>query len=199
MQTTPRHRHRGADFRSAHPQSIMQTTSNNRPNLRQGFTLIEILVVIAIIAVLATMTAGGLKWYKRKAAIDKTKVLIGQIGHALEAYRLDNGTFPTGDGLEQSSQDLYIALYGDSDGDGKPDPAATIYLDILNPDLTGNKGNVEEIGSNYLIIDAWKEPIRYQNPPTMNPDFDLWSLGPDGVGGPNSGNEKDREDDINNW
>ncbi len=54
----------------------MKTVNRYQARHVRGFTLVEIMVVIAIIAVLATMTVGGLAWYKRKAAEGKTKVLV---------------------------------------------------------------------------------------------------------------------------
>jgi len=173
------------------------------------------MVVIAIIAVLATMTVGGMGWYKRKAAEGKTKVLVQGLSRALEEYRLDNGFFPQGDGGADSTQQVYVALYGDGklvlkdsgvveiegDLDGKSDEGNTVYLAILNPDLAGAKMNVETSGNVYTIIDAWGEELGYESPGDMNPedDFDLWSLGPDGLGGPDTGTKQERADDIKNW
>ncbi len=187
----------------------------HRTSGASGFTLIEVMVVVAIIAVLATMTVGGLSWYKRKAAIGKTEVLVNGLSRALEEYRLDNGFFPQGDGGTGSSEQVYIALYGDgelvSDGSGNvtigtaptgaSDPGNTVYLAILNPDLQGSKLNVESSAGSYSIIDSWGLEINYRSPGVMNPadDFDLWSLGPDGRGGANTGTQKERADDTKNW
>ncbi len=173
---------------------------NTRTRLRsRGFTLIEVMVVIAIILVLATFTIGGMGWYKRKAAIGKTVVLRGSIERALEDYALDHSAYPVGNGDDDSTKDVYKALYGDADTDGIPDDGATVYLQVLDPKLKGNKQNVDP--SNYTILDAWGETFKYQSPGDMNPqdDFDLWSLGPDGKGGPNKGTKKERSDDIKNW
>ncbi|MCP5536982.1 MAG: type II secretion system protein GspG [Akkermansiaceae bacterium] len=164
-----------------------------------AFTLIELMVVIAIILVLASMVVGGMGWYKRKAAEGKTQVLVSSIERALEEYKLDNGVFPTGGGGDNSTIEVYKALYGDADANGTPDSGAKVYLEILNPSNTGNKLNVDT--SNYTIIDAWGSPLHYQSPGEMNPadDFDLWSLGANGQGGPASNNKKDKADDIKNW
>lgn len=180
-----------------------------------AFTLIELMVVIAIILVLASMTIGGLGWYKRKAAVEKTKILRSSIGQALEAYRLENGFLPQGDGGDDSTAQVYIALYGDGElaydsasgqvtvqeqPDGKPDSGATTHLNTLEPGLTGSRMNVTSSGGTYIIVDAWARPFHYESPGDMNPadDFDLWSLGPDGKGGP-TGTPKERRDDITNY
>ncbi|MFK7911679.1 MAG: type II secretion system protein GspG [Akkermansiaceae bacterium] len=165
----------------------------------RGFTLIEIMVVIAIIIVLAGMVVSGVGWYKRKAAENKTKVLVASVERALEEYRSDNSTFPVvNDPNEGSTSEVYMALFGDSDGDGQANSGETVYLSILDPNLTGNKLNVEKNGGAYVIVDSWFAPLRYQSPGDMNPDFDLWSMGPDGQGGPTGASDKQR-DDIKNW
>lgn len=67
----------------------------------QGFTLLELLVVLLIIALLA-----GYVGPKLFAQVDKAKVKTAQaqmktLGDALTQYRLDTGSYPTGDqGLE---------------------------------------------------------------------------------------------------
>ncbi len=186
-----------------------------------AFTLIELMIVIAIILVLASMTIGGLGWYKRKAAVEKTRILRSSIGQALEAYRLENGFLPQGGGDDDSTAQVYIALYGDGElaydstsgqvtvrtqPDGKPDSGATTHLNTLEPGLTGSRMNVTSSGGTYIIVDAWARPFHYRHDVTgqddqmMNPpdDFDLWSLGPDGKGGP-TGTAKERRDDITNY
>lgn len=162
----------------------------------------EILVVIAIIAVLATMTVGGLGFYKKKAAENKTKVFVASVSRALDDYRSDEGSYPDdgADGSDTSSAILYEVLFGDADGDGEPDEDATIYLDMLNPSSTGSALNVKEDSGDYVLIDGFKNALRYRAPGEQNPgtEFDLWSAGPDGE--TNIGNSgDDTRDDIKNW
>ena len=183
-----------------------------RPRTKRGFTLMELMVVMAIILVLAAIAISGYSWYKRKTAENRTALLVKSLENALEQYRSDTNTIP-----EESSDDdgstsvLYSALYGDglgSDGiagtadaqapDGEVDDGATVYLDILDPSLVGTKRNVDEISGDYVIIDAWQRPMRYRGPGNENPDFDIWSLGFDGKGYPD-GTDKEQEDDIKNW
>src|SRR5471030_1132337 len=68
---------------------------------RPGFTLIEILVVIVVIAILATLVAPNIFQHVGAAKSATAKSQIEMLGAALDAYRLDNGTYPsTQQGLE---------------------------------------------------------------------------------------------------
>ncbi|MBC8210679.1 MAG: type II secretion system major pseudopilin GspG [Gammaproteobacteria bacterium] len=68
---------------------------------QQGFTLLEIIVVITIIAVLAAYIAPKVAGRADDARISKVKNDIQVLESALELYRLDNFTYPSSDqGLE---------------------------------------------------------------------------------------------------
>jgi general secretion pathway protein G len=60
-----------------------------------GFTLIEILVVIVVIAILATLVAPNIFQHVGAAKSATAKSQIEMLGAALDAYRLDNGAYPT--------------------------------------------------------------------------------------------------------
>ena len=60
-----------------------------------GFTLIEILVVIVVIAILATLVAPNIFQHVGAAKDATAKSQIEMLGAALDAYRLDNGRYPT--------------------------------------------------------------------------------------------------------
>ena len=62
---------------------------------RSGFTLIEILVVIVVIAILATLVAPNIFQHVGAAKDATAKRQIEMLGAALDAYRLDNGRYPT--------------------------------------------------------------------------------------------------------
>ncbi len=62
---------------------------------RSGFTLIEILVVIVVIAILATLVAPNIFQHVGAAKSATAKSQIEMLGAALDAYRLDNGRYPT--------------------------------------------------------------------------------------------------------
>src|SRR5512138_2787436 len=72
--------------------------SNNR-----GFTLIEIMVVIVILALLAALVGPKIMGRSDDAKIADAKVQIRNIESALKLYKLDNGVYPT---TEQGLQSL---------------------------------------------------------------------------------------------
>src|SRR6185295_1567703 len=67
----------------------------SRVRRQSGFTLIEILVVIVVIAILATLVAPNIFQHVGAAKDATAKSQIEMLGAALDAYRLDNGRYPT--------------------------------------------------------------------------------------------------------
>ena len=167
---------------------MTKTQQRHRNVMQPAFTLLEILTVIAIIAVLASLTFGGMSYYGEKMKYSRTEVLIASIERALEDYKSDNGSYPSG-----NIGDLFNALYGDG---------TNVYLATLNPELKGKQRNVSE-SEPYLIVDAWGKVLRYRhnknNMANPKQDYDLISLGPNGVGDFGSTTEWAKADDIKNW
>ncbi|NCF13607.1 MAG: prepilin-type N-terminal cleavage/methylation domain-containing protein [Verrucomicrobiaceae bacterium] len=75
---------------------MTKTQQRHRNMMQPAFTLMEILTVIAIIAVLASLTFGGMSYYDQKMKFSRTEVLIASIERALEDYKSDNGSYPSG-------------------------------------------------------------------------------------------------------
>jgi len=167
---------------------MIKTQQRHRNVMQPAFTLIEMMVVTAIIAVLAGLTFGGMSYYGEKMKYSRTEVLIASIERALEDYKSDNGSYPSG-----NIGDLFNALYGDG---------TNVYLATLNPELKGKQRNVSE-SEPYLIVDAWGKVLRYRhnknNMANPKQDYDLISLGPNGVGDFGSTTEWAKADDIKNW
>ncbi|OGZ34959.1 MAG: hypothetical protein A2174_00005, partial [Candidatus Portnoybacteria bacterium RBG_13_41_18] len=65
-----------------------------RDTLKNGFTLTEILVVIAIIGILATVVLVGVNTAREKANIAKAKSEINQIRTVVEMLNLDSSEWP---------------------------------------------------------------------------------------------------------
>ncbi len=68
-----------------------------RRRLEEGFTLIEIMVVILILGLLATIVVQSLKGATDKAKRTKAEADISEIKTALDRFYLDNGYYPTSD------------------------------------------------------------------------------------------------------
>ena len=123
---------------------------------RAGFTLIEILVVIAVLAMLAALVAPNVFQHVGTAKDATARSQIELLGAALDSYRLDNGRYPTTDqGLE--------ALW-------EPPTIQPLPSNWRGPYL---RKSVPE--------DPWGNPYIYISPGEVNPrGYDLLSLGADG-------------------
>lgn len=73
----------------------MKMTCIKRINKQKGFTLLEVMIVIVILGVLASLTVPSLMGNKEKADRQKAASDVVALENALEMYRLDNGFFPS--------------------------------------------------------------------------------------------------------
>lgn len=90
---------------------------------RAGFTLLEVMVVIVILGVLASLVVPNLLGNKEKADRQKAISDIVALENALDMYRLDNGRYPTTEqGLEALIQQPA----------NMADAATTVLVDTLN-------------------------------------------------------------------
>lgn len=62
-----------------------------------GFTLIEVMVVVAILGILAAIVMTNVVGKDEQARITAAKAGIAQVSNALEMYKLDNHRYPTTD------------------------------------------------------------------------------------------------------
>lgn len=123
---------------------------------RDGFTIVEILLVVVIISALAAMIVPRLtgRSEQAKVAIAKADILVN-IPTALKLYELDNGMYPT----TEQGLDALIA---------KP----------TNPPTPQNwNGPYIEKKS---VLDPWSREYVYRYPGTHGTDYDLLSLGKTG-------------------
>lgn len=166
----------------------MKNTFSNSPARRvhSGFSLIELLVVVAIIVILAGITIGVMVRVNMKRDIDQTKVTMQSIRLRLEEYAAEhNGIYPVGQ--DATSTILYKSLSGDYSGQGQ-NPTGPIYWPELNDDR--NPSLVGVLQGNRVILDGFGQSFRYRAALDQNGnlvqsvrndgDFDLWSIGPDG-------------------
>jgi general secretion pathway protein G len=77
------------------PKLVLPNLPAQRNHRESGFTLIEIMVVIAIIGILATLIVPNIMGRPDEARITAAKHDVGTINQALKLYRLDIGRYPT--------------------------------------------------------------------------------------------------------
>jgi general secretion pathway protein G len=121
-----------------------------------AFTLIEILVVVAVITILAGITIGTLGGVNEKASRDRAKAEVAAISSALEAYRAEFGSYPTP--LNSSN--------------------------VPHTNIAGYLPAEKIQATNGTLMDPYGQPYIYLLPggaiPTRNRvGFDLYSLGKD--------------------
>ena len=111
---------------------------------RDGFTLIELMVVILIIGLLATIVVQNLRSATDKAKRVKAQADISQIKSALDRYYLDAGSYPTSDqGLP--------ALIAEPTNGNDPKDWGGPYIERIPPDPWGHPYFYQSDGNEYLL------------------------------------------------
>jgi general secretion pathway protein G len=127
------------------------------PSRATGFSLIEIMVVLLIIGIMASMVAPQILGNQEEAQLKKAAVDIQQLESALEMYKLKNNTFPS---TEQGLDAL-----------------------VTMPTIDPIPRNYPEGGFiKRLPDDPWGNPYVLLNPGEMG-SVDIFSNGPDGQTG----------------
>jgi len=132
----------------------MKKFTHHTPAKQQGFTLIEIMVVIVILGILAALVVPNIMGRPDEARISAARSDIQAISNALNLYKLDNYNYPSTD---QGLQALITKPVGS--------PEAKNW----NPD-----GYLAK-----LPKDGWANEYLYLSPGGHG-RFDLYSLGADG-------------------
>ena len=122
-----------------------------------GFTLVELMVVIVIIGLLATVVMINVMPSQDRAMVEKARADVSVLEQAVETYRLENLVYPrTGQGLD--------ALVGAPAG-------------LARPERYRQGGYIRR-----LPTDPWGNPYQYRQP-GRDGAFDIYSFGADGAEG----------------
>ena len=172
-----------------------------------AFTVVELLVVMAIILVLAGLILATSGYVQKKGARSRAEAEIAAMSAALENYKADNGIYPrdtTTDTLnartpiasdyQPASLYLYNQLAGASSGSRTPTAGVKSYFVFKANQLNPSDQNVavrfirDPFGNSYGYSTA------FQSDPTKgyNPTFDLWSTA-------NAEPATDQSQWIKNW
>ncbi len=118
--------------------------------LRAGFSLIELLIVIVILGGLVAVVAPGLMDAADEAKRDTVCLKMNDLGKRLDMFKLDNGTYP-------ETEEGFEALLSNPDPDKYPNYRANPYLKEMPKD-------------------SWKTPFIYIN---KGEEFELISFAAD--------------------
>jgi general secretion pathway protein G len=125
----------------------------SRPYARRrsaGFTLIEVLLVLAILVILAALVVPNLSKIFSGSQAKAAKAQISQLESMVEAYHLDCGTYP-------ASLDFLLQQPGDAP-----------------------KWNGPYVKKQQSLMDPWNRPYQYAAPGTHGQNFDIWTETPEG-------------------
>lgn len=116
-----------------------------------GFTLLELMVVLMILALLASIVSPRVTHYLMRAKVETAKLQVNALGHAVEEFHLDTGGFPT------SAEGLKVLI-------------------VAPPNTLSWDGPYVEKQEN--LTDPWGHPYLYRYP-GQHGSFDVYTLGPD--------------------
>ncbi|MBW1766280.1 MAG: type II secretion system major pseudopilin GspG [Deltaproteobacteria bacterium] len=149
----------------------IRSSINESPNRDAGFTLLEILIVITILGILASLVAIRVMDRPGEARTLKAELDIKTLENALKLFKLDNAFYPsTEQGIGALVEEPTVGRISKNWRDGG-------YLE---------KGMMPE--------DPWGNDYLYLSPGIHNKDFDLFSYGADGEEG-----GEGEDVDITNW
>ncbi len=152
-------------------QTVRRLSRQSRP-CRSGFTLLEVLLVLAILGVIAAMVVPNLLGRQDEAYRKTTRASIKGFEDAVMLYAAEHdGLFPEGN-------------------------ADTVVNSLRSPEADQQTGKQRAAYLDKPPLDAWKNMLRYEYPATGNRQSPsgkpaIWSAGPD--------RQDDTNDDINSW
>jgi len=139
---------------------------------QHGFTLVELLSIVLIMAILMGITIPVMRGAYSRAKVARAKSDIAKLEAAAEQYKNDYGSYPA-----SGNTNIYNAARSVSPVTKKP------YVIFKSKDIRNNE-----------VIDSWGMAYTYTAPGSQNTkSVDIYSFGP------NKADDAGTGDDINNW
>jgi len=207
--------------------SSFDGTHSNERRRDVGFTLIELMIVVAIIAVLSTLVTKMIQQAMRKAEEAQAANDISSLKNALEMYNRDEGVYPGWNLQVGDPEDFngFPAMYENIAGERPPQGrggknSPYIELDtgmivIVDEDFDDEykvvgRDDLYDPDVEKFYFDPWKSPYIYRENKSKRvkedwmirrSGYDLWSAGRDGENEACFGipEEGEEYDDIGNW
>lgn len=126
-----------------------------RPRADAGFTLLELLVVLGILALLASFAAPQVQRYLGQGRTEAARAQLAALGTALELYALDNAGYPP--------QQIGLSA-------------------LVQPPAGATRWRGPYIKKVEALVDPWGRPYSYRFP-TPGGSFQVFTLGRDNAAG----------------
>jgi general secretion pathway protein G len=163
-------------------------TLSSRCLVARAFTLIELLAVLAIVAILTSIVLGSGRRAADAGKIARAKAELAALSAALESYKFQHGDYPR----TAENATLVQSLLG------KVGPAGASLPSVGRVQIEAAKFNFALVAtpdapvdpftnSTAVLVDPWRQPYRYAYKsvsPWTNLSFVLYSIGPDGADAP---------------
>ena len=129
----------------------MSRTDHRTVASRAGFTLLELMVVLLILALLATIAAPRITKYLSKAKSQTAHIQVDSLSAAVDAFHVDTGRFPT---------------------------AAEGLAVLVDPPDSTPAWDGPYIKRRDSLLDPWGDKYHYTFP-GKHSEFDIYTLGSD--------------------
>jgi general secretion pathway protein G len=144
---------------------------NNHRQKRRGFTLMEVLLVMAILVIMGTLVVTNFAGIFSKSKKSNAKIQLDLVGQQLELYRLDMNNYP-------------------------PTEQGLVALRTQPTDPIGQSRWAGPYSMKVIPADPWGNPYQYvleDDPISGGAGYKIWSNGPSGQ---SNGTEEEGGDDI---
>ena len=144
---------------------------NNHRQKRRGFTLMEVLLVMAILVIMGTLVVTNFKGIFDKSKKNNAKIQLDLVAQQLELYMMDMNNYP-------------------------PTEQGLVALRTQPTDPIGQSRWAGPYSKKVIPADPWLNPYQYvleDDPISGGAGYKIWSNGPDGQ---SNGTEEEGGDDI---